>query len=301
MGECIICNKANKKSVEHILPDSLGGKLTINSVCKKCNDKLGSKIDAKMLNDDFIVVMRYKFDIKNKDNQPVDIGKHFSGRLIDVGTKEKGIFKKQNLDGETKVYSITPTKDKDNIYFKGGKVFYNNISDLDTLIASVDKEIKSLGYENFDKDLFKKNVLDNSKCQTQMRKYSAQVYYNPQNYTPEFIKIIHEILCKLYQEKYIETSFANYLKKLLKFYMNEESEIPSSNYPGLECEMYISLENINNYISCEKEAHILLSRNISNNDILIVVNIYNTIIFCIRLSNDSELNFIDELKIVVLN
>ena len=69
MCKCIICDKEIiDKSIEHILPDSLGGILTIDKVCKKCNEEMGSTIDSKMLNDDLISIIRDKLKKKFEDD-----------------------------------------------------------------------------------------------------------------------------------------------------------------------------------------------------------------------------------------
>ena len=54
---CIICRKETNIfdfSLEHIVPDAIGGHLTIKSVCKKCNSRLGTTVDSKLSNN-FIV------------------------------------------------------------------------------------------------------------------------------------------------------------------------------------------------------------------------------------------------------
>ena len=67
MNRCIICNEENlQPSDEHILPDSLGGKIIINSVCKKCNSILGETVDSWILNDDLLVVIRDRLKIKKE-------------------------------------------------------------------------------------------------------------------------------------------------------------------------------------------------------------------------------------------
>ena len=55
MKRCIICKKiknSNDFNKEHIIPESIGGSLTIDNVCKDCNSKLGKEIDSKITNDD---------------------------------------------------------------------------------------------------------------------------------------------------------------------------------------------------------------------------------------------------------
>lgn len=45
MEKCIICNeKKTKFSIEHVIPDSLGGTIKCFQVCETCNNLLGKKL-----------------------------------------------------------------------------------------------------------------------------------------------------------------------------------------------------------------------------------------------------------------
>jgi|GEM_PF-3081934 len=44
---CIICMQAGKLTVEHVIPDSLGGILTCRFLCQNCNSRFGSGFEAK--------------------------------------------------------------------------------------------------------------------------------------------------------------------------------------------------------------------------------------------------------------
>ena len=50
MDNCYTCGcelKTKNRSVEHIFPNSIGGRLTSKKLlCKKCNSKYGSKADS---------------------------------------------------------------------------------------------------------------------------------------------------------------------------------------------------------------------------------------------------------------
>jgi hypothetical protein len=48
---CIFCLKEEYITKEHIIPESLGGKLICNFVCKFCNSKIGSIIEAEARKD----------------------------------------------------------------------------------------------------------------------------------------------------------------------------------------------------------------------------------------------------------
>lgn len=54
---CIFCLEERPPSEEHVFPDAIGGKLTINRVCKPCNDTLGSTVD-KLVTEHGLVIMR---------------------------------------------------------------------------------------------------------------------------------------------------------------------------------------------------------------------------------------------------
>ena len=75
MEKCIFCLEAfdkeseqQRRSVEHIIPDSLGGSdaFTHKDCHTKCNNDLGSQIDARLINDPIIVMARMKYALKNK-------------------------------------------------------------------------------------------------------------------------------------------------------------------------------------------------------------------------------------------
>ena len=67
MRKCIICNEIKEKfSIEHVIPDSLGGTIKCFQVCKTCNNLLGKKIDAPFTETIFQYLFRVKHNIKGK-------------------------------------------------------------------------------------------------------------------------------------------------------------------------------------------------------------------------------------------
>lgn len=65
-NSCIFCLTNSDLTKEHIIPDSLGGSLVINAVCKACNSKIGSDIDAPFINSIISQLPRYLYNIKGK-------------------------------------------------------------------------------------------------------------------------------------------------------------------------------------------------------------------------------------------
>jgi hypothetical protein len=69
--ECIFCRKSSddSKSVEHIIPESLGGKehaLWQSSVCDGCNNHFASKAEKKLLRQPYFIRIRHRNIIRSK-------------------------------------------------------------------------------------------------------------------------------------------------------------------------------------------------------------------------------------------
>ena len=48
---CILCLKQTALTNEHVIPESIGGRLTSNILCAHCNSTFGSKIEAAARSD----------------------------------------------------------------------------------------------------------------------------------------------------------------------------------------------------------------------------------------------------------
>ena len=81
---CIFCHEISdgSKTVEHIVPESLGNKDTIlwkGAVCDKCNNYFGTNIEHPLLNQSYFISLRHRNFIYNKKNKPVRDKKLFLG------------------------------------------------------------------------------------------------------------------------------------------------------------------------------------------------------------------------------
>ena len=85
MKKCIICEKIKNEeefNKEHIIPEFIGGSLTINSVCKSCNSRLGKEIDSEILNDYLIKCHVVKKKKKKKKNSSAAVFYGTGGRAL---------------------------------------------------------------------------------------------------------------------------------------------------------------------------------------------------------------------------
>lgn len=68
---CIFCLEEREPSCEHVFPQAISGTLTINRVCKPCNEWLGAKVDCKLTNHIACVGMREKLGLTDGEGRPV--------------------------------------------------------------------------------------------------------------------------------------------------------------------------------------------------------------------------------------
>lgn len=89
MSTCIFCHKdsSSSKSVEHIIPESLGNKhhfLPKGYVCDECNHYFAIKIENELLSQPYFVSMRFRNEILTKKGRNVKEKMMFLGALKSV-------------------------------------------------------------------------------------------------------------------------------------------------------------------------------------------------------------------------
>ena len=99
MNNCYLCKQVFSKeneSLEHIIPNSIGGRLKSKKLlCKKCNSKLGTEYDSevsKMFNASMIIfgvkkdnnknLSKEKFYDRNFNNMPFEFERNKTGIKI---------------------------------------------------------------------------------------------------------------------------------------------------------------------------------------------------------------------------
>ena len=98
--QCIFCHKdsSTSKSVEHIIPESLGNKhhfLPKGYVCDECNHYFAIKIEKELLSQPYFVSLRFRNEILTKKGKLVRQKMIFPGALkctdVVMQTTENGI------------------------------------------------------------------------------------------------------------------------------------------------------------------------------------------------------------------
>jgi hypothetical protein len=133
MRNCYLCNDAltkDNKSIEHILLNSIGGRLKSDKLlCKKCNSKLGEDADKELAKQLLFLSSYIQVKRDNGKNQIIKGSKTKEGEQYDLvdGLKpvlSKPIFNKK-IEGGRIEYQITARNEKDVInILKGLKKKY---------------------------------------------------------------------------------------------------------------------------------------------------------------------------------
>jgi len=84
---CIFCIAEHQPTIEHVFPLAIGGTITTDRLCVRCNSTLGSRVDAA-LNDFFPIRMRRaKLDLAGNSGEPPAWHELFHGEAKLVGSE----------------------------------------------------------------------------------------------------------------------------------------------------------------------------------------------------------------------
>ncbi len=163
--KCIFCkkNSADSKSIEHIIPESLGNKehvLEKGVVCDNCNQYFATKIEKPLLDTIYFKHVRHCNDIESKKRKIPKIDGVIGGR-VEVGRDRYGdsfieIPNEKIMDG------IVSGRIKHMIIPKIDDPIPNDII-MSRFLAKIAIEILTLRfypYEGWDKEIVEKNELD---------------------------------------------------------------------------------------------------------------------------------------------
>lgn len=104
MRICIICRELREKfSLEHVIPDALGGRYHIFTVCQACNSDLGSLVDSKLVNHKFVEFQRYILGLTGKGGH---LPNPFSGTHSFEGDEVRRVQLRLNDDGKPTPYVL---------------------------------------------------------------------------------------------------------------------------------------------------------------------------------------------------
>jgi hypothetical protein len=168
--KCIFCkqNSDNTKSVEHIIPESLGNKSHIlekGIVCDKCNNYFATKIEKKVLEQPYFKSLRHRNEILNKKKKlTTEFGfiDHPNGGKIEIINKHNNIIE-INVDNE-EIYKLIKEQKVDKLYIPIIKQPDNDNIYLSRFLGKVALEAlakRVSSVDNWNDDIIEHEGLDN--------------------------------------------------------------------------------------------------------------------------------------------
>lgn len=109
--DCIICLTplSDGGTIEHVMPDSIGGTLTLPDVCSSCNSLLGTRVDSALVNNFFVATERARLRLPGKAGE---VPNPFEDVIL---TDDQGNHYRYHLgpDGKPKSLELVPRKEAD--------------------------------------------------------------------------------------------------------------------------------------------------------------------------------------------
>lgn len=191
---CIICGlPIVEKSVEHIIPEAIGGKLTIDTVCKTCNSKLGEKIDCKLTESLLFQWVRKTLEIKNRDGKTPTLHEFYrdnQGNRIII-KRGDGITMPEYYDGSKppSFHVLSIEGNRINAKFSG--------SDENSIVKRGIRELAKKGIIVPEEEM-RRIVHEGAEISCGNTHIEFPIKYEPFKYFPCFVKIAYETMRTLF-------------------------------------------------------------------------------------------------------
>ncbi|MCP4349911.1 MAG: HNH endonuclease [Desulfobacterales bacterium] len=194
---CDISSDRTSFTKEHIMPDALGGTLTIR-ICKNCNDKLGSKVDSPLVNSELIKLTKYAAGTKIKKEAVNPFQKAYIANDITAKIRIE-------LDSENKPYiRYMPKAFK--VIEKNGEKYVDNIivdeRDYCNLPKMINKFLKRKGYSEIEnEDIYNSlKITDISENPVVANSFKFKSF----DYYPCLCKIAYETAWMFFKDEYLK-------------------------------------------------------------------------------------------------
>lgn len=300
MKKCIICKKIKNNeefNKEHIIPESIGGSLTIENVCKECNNKLGKEIDSKIIDDFLIKGQIVGNKIRNKNNkEKVLFEKLISNNNPKIKLKAKRVKngKFEKWEANTSLKSSKEDKNFHSIYFDSNK-------DKKIVLKEIEKQFKNKYGKTLTEEEKKMIMYKiNNEYSYPKIEFNSTQTIDFKKLTREFIKIAYETAHYILGEKYFDDVIGQDLRESL---FNENHELIDKYVErGMELISYPKFKEIFNKLNNLSDKNLIHLIEISeiNNKLYIAINLFNIYNNCICITETANLyNFNEVIYFIV--
>ncbi|WP_298911357.1 HNH endonuclease [uncultured Nostoc sp.] len=294
--QCIICKKDkphDKFTEEHIFPDSIGGNIILDCVCKECNDFLGHSVDSNLVNHVFVQFNRLALKIAGKSGKiPNPLAE---GYINDSQEKIQYIFNNSGIPKELRIFPKIQIFSGDNGILE--IQIDADVKDRDKLTSIINKKLKRLGLDDLSKE--EKQKIENAQPlpgeRPLIRKTLAIDIFR---YKRAIIKIAYELAYYWLGATYLNDEIGELLR--LSIMDNSLEGLWLKKYPIDANIDLIGEKTIFPYWTDEKDHHIGLIQRLDSN-LICCIKIFNIFQGIIIISKNAHLypTFID--KFIAIN
>lgn len=214
---CIICKKRFiENSIEHIVPDAIGGIVHIDCVCRNCNNRLGDKVDCFLTEDPTILYARAELRIPNRDGTKVDIYRNHAFKHYDLNNN-RVIIKYNDEKKMSFIYDNTISPQVDVLRDENGNahVQFRRGSDYESVLNKAKKEIAKNGLPIPPDDELKKELFSDIIIERGYKPVITPLTINIQRMIPCICKIAYESSHMVLGNSYLSDALAEQYRKLL--------------------------------------------------------------------------------------
>lgn len=279
---CIFCLEEKEPTNEHIFPSAIGGTLTIDRVCKQCNDWLGANIDVLLTDHDLILLERAKMGMRNRAGNVINPWKDVfrNGVMADDSEQRVRIVSDPKTGRPTpKILYKTAKKTLGN----GGEIVQITMDaqEIDQLEKVVQRYRRRAGLEPLSNDEIQALI---ETAKTNIRsihqpevKHSLKI--DIMDYKRAILKIAYELAWLWLGDKYLNDPVAEQLRN---------SILKDEDMDGIKGRIELGGNMAPLSIWCgEPNAHIGLCSRVGNN-IAISVRIFTSICSIVHVSGTAD-------------
>jgi hypothetical protein len=222
--KCIFCFEEKGPSDEHVIPESIGGRLLIKEVCRECNSNLSRLVDNPFASCSLIQLARYSHSLGGKrDIVPFPFG--------GVGTIDTGQKLSVNRDFMPHVKRILDIQNDD----RGGLhvSFSADASDrdkFDQMLGEPLRKALTIEFPDWSEEKLNREVammVANARAQTPFTSHQPikkQLSVNLNDLLFEFLKIAYEMWFRCFGYPWVENSGT--AKTLRAAILNRDASLP---------------------------------------------------------------------------
>lgn len=210
-ARCIFCLSSEPPSgftIEHVFPEAIGGTLTIRSVCKDCNDRLGHSVDSTITSHALVKLRRFTLGIAGKSGRIPNPFEH--GVLHDDPSYKVRYQPKPNSTEPTHIYTIPTVRINESNAGKRVLEVRIDASDASQLEQIVNKALVRAGAPPLQSEDIARLERDVVRVDQPRLKIPLSLELN--HYRRGLMKIVYELACYWLGDAYLDDPIAGTLR-----------------------------------------------------------------------------------------